>query len=122
MGLLTKWKLFLVTADTTDLLAGDQILGNTGRGVYRVTALAAAAADGTITINDGNSNVVDAAPIPLKGAAVTYPDYDKSKDKGWIVEYVGNGPNIPINVVDGTNAEIIVVVEKLSGPRSAARF
>ncbi len=113
MGLLNPWKEFLVTADTTDLLANDQILGNLGHGVYRVTAVAAAAANGTITINDGNSDVVSLAAIPVRGAAVTFPEVRKNEDRGWIVEFVGRGPNLVINIVDGTNAEIAIVVEKL---------
>lgn len=113
MPLLNPSKVFFVTADTTDLLANDQILGNKGRGVYKVTALAAAAADATITISDGNSNVVDAASIPVRAAAVTYPELKGSDDPYWLVHYVGNGPNLPINIVDGTNAEIVVHVQKV---------
>lgn len=113
MPLVNKSKLFFVTADTTDVLANDSMLGNAGRGTYRVTALAAAAADATITINDGNSNVVDAASIPVKAAAITYPDVHKSDDHAYVVAYVGNGPNLPINIVDGTNAEITLLVEKI---------
>lgn len=113
MPLLTVWKQFYVTADTNDVLASDQILGQAGRGTYRVTAIAAAAADATITINDGRTNVVDAAPIPVVAAAVTYPTADKARDRAWIVEYVGNGPNLRIDIVDGTAGEIVLVVEKI---------
>lgn len=113
MPLEQAWKLFQVSADTNDLLASDQILGNKGPGVYEVIALAAAAADGSITINDGNSNVVDAAPIPVRAAAVTYPEIRYNEDRPWRVRFVGGGPNLVINVVDGTNAEIVVAVRKL---------
>ena len=113
MPLLTPFKVFFVTADNTNLLANDQILGNLGRGRYRVTAIAAAAADATITINDGNTNVVDAAPIPVRAAAVTYPEIKKNEDRGWIVDFVGNGPNLIVEIADGTNGEITVCVEKI---------
>lgn len=113
MGLVTLLKFFFVTADVTDLLASDQVFGGLGPGRYRVTAIAAAAADATITINDGKSNVVDAAPIPVRGAAVTYPEIRANEDRGWVVDYIGRGPNLVINISDGTNAEIVVCVEKI---------
>ncbi len=113
MPLNNPWKEFLVTADTTGLLANDQILGDLGHGTYAITAVAAAAADGTITINDGISAVVNAAPIPVRAAAVTFPEVRKNEDRRWIVAYKGRGATISIDVVDGTNAEIAVVVEYL---------
>lgn len=115
MGLLTAWKEFLVTADTTGVLANDQILGDKGHGKYRVYARAAAAADATITINDGDTNVVDAAPIPVRAAAVTYPEIKKNEDHSWVVHYKGRGSTLPINIADGTNAEVALLVEYL-GP------
>lgn len=113
MPLLNKWKEFLVTADTTGLLTNDQILGDTGKGRYAITAIAAAAADATITANDSKSDVLAAAPIPVRAAAVTFPEVKKNEDRRWIVAYTGAGPTCPINVVDGTSAEIAVVVEYL---------
>lgn len=113
MPLQNPWKEFLVTADTTNLLSNDQILGDLGQGTYAITAVAAAAADGTISINDGISEVVSAAPIPLRAAAVTYPEVRKNEDRRWVVTYVGRGATIPITVADGTNAEIAIVVEYL---------
>lgn len=113
MPLVTVWKLFLVTADTTGLLTNDQVLGSKGKGRYRVWALAAAAADATITINDGNNDVVAAAPIPVGAAAVTYPRLSRADDFYWDVNYQGAGPTLPINIADGTNAEIEVLVEYL---------
>lgn len=103
-----------MTADVTNLLANDQIMGDLGAGQYAVTAVSAAAADGTITINDGVSAVVDAAPIPVRAAAVTFPEIRKNEDRRWIVDFVGRSGTLPINVVDGTNCEIGIVVEKLS--------
>jgi len=113
MPLQNPWKEFLVTADTTDLLANDQILGDLGHGRYAVTAIAAAAADGNITIKDGISDVVSQAAIPLRAAAVTYPEVRKNEDRRWIVQYAGRGATMPIDVIDGTNAEISIVVEYL---------
>jgi len=113
MSLNNPWKEFLVTADTTNLLANDQVLGDLGAGTYAVTAIAAAAADGTITISDGISQVVDAASIPVRAAAVTYPEVRKNEDRRWVVSYNGRGATLPVDLSDGTNAEIAVVVEYL---------
>lgn len=113
--LVRKWKYFQVTADTTNLLANDQILGELGAGLYAVTAVSAAAADGTITINDGSSPVVNAAPIPVRAAAVTFPEIRKNEDKRWLVLFKGRSGTLPINLSDGTNCEIGVVVEFIRG-------
>lgn len=113
MGLANPWKEFLITADNTDVLSGDQILGNLGSGRYAVTAVSAAAADGSITINDGISDVVSVAPIPVRAAAVTFPEVRKNEDRRWIIDFGGKGPSLPINIVDGTNCEIALVVEFL---------
>ncbi len=113
MPLNNPWKEFLVTADTTNLLANDQVLGDLGHGTYAVTAVAAAAADGTISIGDGVSDVVSSAAIPVRAAAVTFPEVRKNEDRRWIVTYKGRGATLPIDITDGTNAEIAVVVEFL---------
>lgn len=113
MPLTNPWKEFLITADNTNVLSNDQVLGDLGKGTYAVTAIAAAAADGTITIGDGVSDVVSAAPIPVRAAAVTYPEVRKNEDRRWVVHYVGRGATLPISVLDGTNAEISLVVEFL---------
>jgi hypothetical protein len=113
MPLRNPWKEFLVTADTTNLLANDQVLGDLGKVTYAITVVAAAAADGTVTVNDGISDVVSAAATPLRAAAVTYPEVRKNEDRRWIVSYQGRGATIPITIADGTNAEIAVVVEFL---------
>lgn len=102
-----------MTADTTNLLANDQILGDLGKGVYAITAISAAAADGSITIGDGISDVVSLASIPVRAAAVTFPEIRKNEDRRWIVAYNGRGATIPIDIVDGTNCEIGVLVEFL---------
>lgn len=111
--LINPWKEFLITADDVNVLANDQILGDLGKGRYAITALSAAAADGSISINDGISNVVDVAPIPVRAAAVTFPEVRKNEDRRWIVDYIGRGAAPVINVVDGTNCEIALVVEFL---------
>lgn len=111
--LLNPWKAFFVTADTTGLLSNDQILGDLGKGRYAITAVSAAAADGSITINDGISAVVSQASIPVRAAAVTFPELRKNEDRRWIVDYVGRGPTLPIDLLDGTNCEIGVIVEFL---------
>lgn len=113
--LTNPWKYFQVTADTTDLLASDQILGDLGAGTYAITAISAAAADGSITIGDGVSDVVSLAPIPVRAAAVTFPSMIKNEDRRWKVFYKGRGATIPIDLLDGTNCEIGVLVEYL-GP------
>ncbi len=113
MPLVNPWKEFLITADDTNVLTNDQILGDLGKGRYAVTVVAAAAADGSISINDGVSNVVDSAPIPVRAAAVTFPEVRKNEDRRWLVDYVGRGAAPVINVSDGTNAEIALVVEFL---------
>lgn len=111
--LQNPWKIFLVTADTTDVLANDQVLGNLGVGKYAVTCISAAAADGTITINDGISDVISLAAIPVRAAAVTFPEVRKNEDRRWIVNFNGRGPNLPITIFDGTNSEIALLVEFL---------
>lgn len=116
-GLANPWKIFLITADDTDVLVNDQILGNLGIGRYAVTCIAAAAADGTITISDGLSDVVSLAAIPVRAAAVTFPEIRKNEDRRWVIDFDGRGPNLPISIVDGTNAEIALLVEFLGGPR-----
>lgn len=113
MPLRNPWKYFQVSADTTNVLANDQILGDLGKGRYAVTAIAAAAADATITVNDGISAVISTAAIPVRAAAVTYAETKKNEDRRWIVDYVGRGSTIPIDVIDGTNAEVGLIVEYL---------
>lgn len=115
MPLISKRKVFFVTADTTNLLANDNELGACGRGLYRIWAVAAAAADATITVRDANSAVLNAVSIPVKAAAVTYPDINRQEDPYWDVRYNGAGDVLPIDIADGTNAEITVTVEYLGG-------
>lgn len=104
--------LFQVTADVTDLCSSHIALQQAGRGMYRLTILAAAAADGTFTINDGTSDIVSLEPIPVKAAAVTYPQLEKSEDVAW-TWYSHRTDRPLINIVDGTNGEIVAFVEKL---------
>lgn len=111
--LRNKWKYFQITADNTNVLANDQVLGQLGRGKYAVTAISAAAADGNITINDGQTDVVFQAEIPVRAAAVTFPEIRKNEDRRWIVDFVGEIGTPIINVVDGTNCEIGLLVEFL---------
>lgn len=111
--LANPWKYFQITADTTNVLSGDQILGEKGAGRYAVTVISAAAADGTITINDGDSAVVNAAAIPVRAAAVTFPEIRKNEDRRWIVHFRGRGAALVIDVIDGTNCEIGLLVEYL---------
>lgn len=111
--LLNPWKYFQITADTTNVLANDQILGQLGNGRYAITCISAAAADGSITINDGDSAVVSAAAIPVRAAAVTFPEIRKNEDRRWIVNFKGRGSNIIIDIIDGTNCEIGLLVEFL---------
>ena len=112
MALITKKSLQFITADTNDILSGNSALQSGGPGLYRITPLAAAAADATFTVNDGNANVVDAQPIPVKAAAVTFPAFDRGSDQFWIVRLV-RGERLLVDVTDGTNAEIAIVVEKI---------
>lgn len=105
----TAWRDFQVTADTTDVMAGDALLGSRGRGRWKIWALAAAAADGTISIEDGAQTVINAVPIPVRAAAVTFPEVKMNEDLCWIVDYTGESHPV-ITIVDGTNAEVIVRV------------
>lgn len=107
----SRQKIFQVTADTTGLLANDQVLGSTGKGWYKVIPKASAAADGSFTINDGKAAVYNAVAIPVKAAGVTYPPESKLDDRGFVVYYEGEGATCPIDLLDGTNAEITVVVQ-----------
>jgi len=109
MGFLNPHSTTFITADTTDVLANDAVLRNLGPGRYRVYARAAAAADATITINDGTSNVVDTQSIPVRAAAVTYPEVRTIDDTPWVVKNFA-ADRLRITVTDGTNAEITLVV------------
>lgn len=109
MSLKVLEKYFLVTADNADVLSGDAQLGNLGPGLYDVIAMAAAAADGTITLADEKDTVLSASPMPVRSAAVTFPEIRFNEDRPWTIGY--NGPTHPtINISDGTNAEVMVWV------------
>lgn len=103
-------KMFLVTADITGLLSGDQMFGDLGKGIYGITVVAAAAADSTYSVNDGFSSVLDQVSPAVRAAAVTFPNYRQLDDFEHLVRYRGEGPTLPVDLVDGTNAEIIVVM------------
>lgn len=107
-ALLTK--LFTVTADVTGLLSGDQVFGDLGKGIYGITVVAAAAADSTYTVYDGKTNVLNLVSPAVRAAAVTFPNYRQLDDSEHVIRYVGEGPTLPVDLVDGTNAEIIVVM------------
>ncbi len=113
MPLVKKWKLFGITADNTNILANDPVLGSTGKGRYAIWPAAAAAADGTITVSDGFSDVLPTMFIPVRAAAVTYPEIKRNEDRPIVVDYRGAADTVPINIVDGTNGEIAVLVEFL---------
>ena len=112
MVAITKIAPFLVTADTTDLLQNHNFFARSGKGVYLIAALAAAAADATITINDGVSDVVSADPVMVKAAAVTYPELVPS-EVSWYKVRLEQGERLLVTLVDGTNAEILVLVQKI---------
>jgi len=103
-------KMLLATADTTGLLSGDQVFGDLGKGLYGITVIAAAAADSTYTVYDGSSNVLDGVSPAVRVAAVTFPNYRQLDDFEHLVRYHGEGPTLPVDIVDGTNAEIIIVM------------
>lgn len=103
-------KLFLVTADVTGLLSGDQVFGDLGKGIYGITVIAAAAADSTYTVNDGKTAVLSAVSPGVRAAAVTYPNYRQLDDYEHLIRYIGEGPTMPVDLADGTNAEIIVIM------------
>lgn len=111
MALVRRQGVFLLTADTSDICSAHQALKNGGSGRYRITPLAAAAADATFTVNDGKSDVIALEPIPVKAAAVTYPAFDRSADLSWTVDIVGD--RLDMDVVDGTNAEMAILIEKI---------
>lgn len=99
-----------VTADTNDIWSDHEYFQSVGKGVFRIWAAAAAAADGTITINDGKANIVDGSPITVRAAAVTYPEVKKNEDSYW--EFTSSAQDRPrVNVTDGTNAEIVVQIQ-----------
>lgn len=113
MPLVTKQANILVTADTNDILSSHVALKNAGPGRYQVWARAAAAADAQITINDGQSDVVSSEPILTEAAGTTYANLDLDKDIPWTVDCV-SGQRLVIDVVDGTNGEIVVKVVKIA--------
>lgn len=103
-------KQFFVTADITNLLGSDQMFGDLGKGMYGITVIAGAAADSTFTVYDGSSNVLDLVSPAVRAAAVTFPNYRQLDDREHVVRYHGEGPTLPVDLVDGTNAEIIVIM------------
>lgn len=109
MTLGTFWRDFLLTADNTDVLSGDDMLGSLGPGFYGICPISAAANDSTLTVNDGKANVINAVSIPVRAAAVTSPEIKKNEDKPWIIRYEGADHPV-INIADGTNGEIAVRV------------
>lgn len=119
MPLLGKRKYFYETADKASLLSGDQVLGACGRGTYRIFAKQSGATSGAtdayITVNDGNSDVLYQMTIPAGQVNETGapPHINRREDLYWDVRYVGNGDTIPIEINDGTAAEISVLVEYL---------
>lgn len=113
--LVTPWKLFQFTDDTTDLISGDQVLGDLGAGRYEITPVIDVA-DGTFTVLDGRSEILSGAPIQIGIAAVTYPELRKSQAHSWVVNYSGSGPNLRINLIDGTSGDGVVRVRKIVKP------
>lgn len=111
MPLVRIQGVFLLTADTADICSTHQALKNAGSGRYRITPLAAAAADATFTVNDGKADVISAEPIPVKAAAVTYPQFDRSADLSWTVDI--RGDRLDMDVVDGTSGELAILIEKI---------
>lgn len=112
MPLVSLWEPVLVTADTNDILSTSDIFQALGRGKYRIWAKAAAATDATITVNDGKQNVINAHPILTGDVGSTFPEMDLSGDKWYTVDYIGSLRPI-INIIDGTNGEIVIIVEKI---------
>lgn len=112
MPLNTIRKMFLVTDDTTNLLANDNELGGRGKGRYRIFA-AADVVDATLTVRDASAVILNAVAIPPKAAGVTYPTFERDKDLFWEVTYDGNGDTLPVDIADGTTGNVFVVVEYL---------
>ena len=113
MPLIRKCKFFNISQDENNFLADDEVLGNCGQGVYRVWIKATAASDATFTVRDGASTVIDAWKIPVDSAASTFPSFNRREDLYFDIRYTGKGTTLPIDIADGTNAEIILYVEYL---------
>ena len=105
------WRDFLITADNTDVLSGDTLLGSRGQGRYSVTAVATGI-DATITISDGDQVILNGVPVPVKTAAATQPSVEEDRNRPWVFRYVG-GDHPVINVADGTSLEVAVRVRYL---------
>lgn len=117
--LLTVEKYFQVTADNTDVLSGDPQLGNLGPGLYDVVVISAAAADGSLTLADEIQTILSTAVIPVRAAAVTFSELRFNEDRAYTIKY--DGPTHPtINILDGTNGEIMVWV-RYRGRKSRRR-
>lgn len=101
------------TADANDILAGT-ILDTSGPGCYLIYAqVNQGVTDATLTVNDGDSIVVNADAIP-QGEA-TQPVLRINELVPWKIFYKG-GTRPRIDIADGTNGEIEVKVVKVSGP------
>lgn len=101
-----------ITADTNDILSSHPQLKNAGPGTYLLWIMSAAAADGTWSFNDGKTPVVSAEPIPVRAAAVTYPEIKVNEDLPTKLVVV-QGLRPIIDIVDGTNCEIAVKIQKV---------
>lgn len=109
--LVTKRKTFIKTADDTNILSGDTELGQLGKGKWRVWA-AADDSDATITIKDEKGVILNAAPIPVgQAGADGYPIFRRNEWLFWEFTYGGAEAAPVIDVTDGTDANIALVVE-----------
>jgi len=101
-----------VSADTNDIFGSHQAVKNAKGVRWRIYAWATGANDASISINDGESDVVSAEGIATVTAGTTGPVCDYAMAQTYDITTKNN--EVPtIDIVDGTNAEIVVELARL---------
>lgn len=105
--LITKRKIFLLTATDADILSGDKELGNLGRGYWKVCANSDQA-DGSLTVNDGSSNILDGVTVPKTATAGVL---DRDNQVSWVFYFNGAGSAPKIGYTESTAATAAILIE-----------
>lgn len=111
MPLTTLVGTVKVSADTNDIYSSHPALKGAGAGRYRTFVWTTGANDATITINDGKADIVSGEALATTTAGSTGPNCDPRTAQ--IYEYSSIAVRPLVDIVDGTDAEIVVRTVKL---------
>lgn len=96
-----------VTADLNDIFSSHQAVKNARGNAWRIFVWCTAANDATITINDGEADIVSAEALATVAAGSTGPICDYAQAQ--MYEILTKNNEVPtIDIIDGTSAEIVV--------------